>query len=413
MEPIYAVIDLKSFYASCECAARGLDIFSTPLAVCDRSRSVNSIVMSVTPYLKSKYRVPNVCRIQDLPPIKDMVYATPRMAYYIEISAKVVSIFLDFIDEEDLHVYSIDESFLYLSPYLSLYRCTAEELVARIQKRIYDELGLIATAGMGPNMFLAKVCLDNDGKKRPPYRAYWGYEDVPTKLWKLPSLKSVWGISNGISSHLQRIGIRSLEGLAKADTYLLKKEFGVMGLQLKELANGIDHSDIREKYIPQERSLTQGQVLMRDYKASEARLILREMTDDLCVRLRKAKCKAKTVSCFCGYSKNGGFSRQEALTIPNDDNDILFRAILNIFNKHILPYPIRNLGIGFDKLIQTTAQQYSLFESVERQETNRRLFQTIDALNERYGRNTVLRATSLLDASTIRERHQQIGGHKA
>ena len=163
MEEVYAVIDMKSFYASCECAARGLDIFTTALAVCDPSRTENTIVMSVTPYLKTKYGVKNVERMKDLPKIENLIYATPRMEYYVKTSAKVVSIFLDFVSEEDLHVYSIDESFLRLTPYLSLNRCTAEELVQRIQIRIKKELGLVATAGLGPNMFLAKVCLDQEG----------------------------------------------------------------------------------------------------------------------------------------------------------------------------------------------------------------------------------------------------------
>jgi DNA polymerase V len=166
MEPCLAVIDLKSFYASCECSVRHLDIFTTPLVCCDPYRSSSSIVMSATPYLKKKYGIPNVCRRRDLPIVPGMIYAVPRMSFYLKMSAKVVSIFLDYVAEEDLHVYSVDESFLNLGPYLNLYHCTAEELVARIQKTIWEKLGLIATAGIGPNMFLAKIALDNEGKKK-------------------------------------------------------------------------------------------------------------------------------------------------------------------------------------------------------------------------------------------------------
>ena len=416
MEEVYAVIDLKSFYASCECVMRGLDIFSVPLAVCDKSRSANSIVMSVTPYLKKKYKIPNVCRIQDLPEIKDMIYATPRMAQYTKISAEVVSIFLDFIDEEDLHVYSIDESFLHLSPYLKLYECSPEELVRRIQKRIKDELGLVATAGLGPNMFLAKTCLDNEGKKNPPYCSRWGYEDVKTKLWAIPDLTNVWGISTGISTRLKRIGIRSLEALATADTKVLTKEFGVIGLQLHDLANGIDCADIRKPYTPKETSFTQGQVLMKDYSKEEAKLILREMTDDLCVRLRKSDVKTGVVSCYCGYSKasiHPGFSVQAKLDIATDDNDLLYQTVLHLFNQKAIQEPIRYLGIGFGKLSSSKDQQYSLFGSIKAQEKNRKLWQKVDILNEMYGKNAVLRASSLLSYSTIKERHGQIGGHKA
>ena len=247
MEDIYAVIDMKSFYASCECAERGLNPFCTPLVVADPDRSLNTIVMSCTPFLKEKYHCPNVCRISELPPIPDLIIAKPRMRYYLEQSARIVSIFLDFISEEDLHVYSVDESFLRLTPYLSLYRCTAEDIVRRIQCRIQKELRMTATAGLGPNMFLAKVCLDNEGKKKPPFLARWGKEDVETKLWAIHPITKIWGISNGISSHLSRLGIHSLRSLAHADDAMLKKEFGIIGKQLKDLANGIDESKINEK----------------------------------------------------------------------------------------------------------------------------------------------------------------------
>ncbi|MFA6619525.1 MAG: hypothetical protein WCS90_00110 [Bacilli bacterium] len=171
MERVIAVIDLKSFYASCECACRHLDIFTTPLVCCDPYRSASSIVMSATPYLKKKYGIPNVCRRRDLPIVPDMIYAVPRMSYYLQVSAKVVSILLDYVAAEDLHIYSVDESFLNLGPYLDLYHCSPEELVARIQKDIKKKLGLVATAGIGPNVFLAKIALDNEGKKKPPYRS--------------------------------------------------------------------------------------------------------------------------------------------------------------------------------------------------------------------------------------------------
>ena len=182
MERIIAVIDLKSFYASCECACRHLDIFTTPLVCCDPYRSSSSVVMSATPYLKKKYGIPNVCRRRDLPQVPGMIYAVPRMSYYLQMSARVVSIFLDYVADEDLHVYSVDESFLNLGPYLNLYHCSAEELVSSIQKDIKKKLGLVATAGIGPNMFLAKIALDHEGKKKEPFLAHWTEEDIPNKL---------------------------------------------------------------------------------------------------------------------------------------------------------------------------------------------------------------------------------------
>ena len=414
-EKVYAVIDLKSFYAGCECASRGLDPFQTPLVVCDPSRSENTVVMSVTPYLKAKYGVPNVCRMKELPHVENILYATPRMRYYIETSARVVSIFLDFVDEEDLHVYSIDESFLYLTPYLDMYHYSPSELVEQIQKRIEKELHLIATAGMGPNMFLAKTCLDNDGKKKPPYRAYWKQEDVPNTLWKIHPITKIWGISNGISIRLSRLGIRSVEALAKADTRVLVKEFGIIGKQLKNMANGIDESDIREKYEPKENSLSIGQTLCRDYSLEESKRLLLEMNDDLCFRLRMAKKKTSVVSLYVGYSAKvgGGFSRQLTLPIASDDNETIYQNILTLLMRFGENLPIRNLGISFGQVRDYDFSQLNLFDSPEKEEANRRFHLAMDAISIQYGANACLRASSQTESSTIRERHQQIGGHKA
>ena len=416
-QEVYAVIDLKSFYASCECAARGLDLFSTPLVVADKSRSRNSIVMSATPFLKEKYGVPNVCRIGDIPDVPNLIYATPRMSYYVEMSAKVVSLFLNYVAEEDLHVYSIDESFLRLTPYLKLNGCDADTLVSRIQKDIKDRFGLTATCGMGPNMFLAKTCLDNEGKKRPPFRAYWGMEDVKTKLWSISPITKVWGINRGISGHLHRLGIRSLEALAKSSPLLMKKEFGIMGQQLLNLANGIDETDITIKYVPKETSLTQGQVLMRDYTALEAELVLKESVDDLCVRLRKSNQTCSCVSIFVGYSSldhGGGFHHQCALDIPTDDNDELFSCLLSLYRRYVGNRKIRHLSIAFSKLrsYDDPTQMGFLQDAYELKE-KRNLRLALDYIADTYGKNAVLRASSLTGASTIRERHGFIGGHRA
>jgi len=412
---LYCVIDLKSFYASCECATRHLDIFTTPLVVCDPTRGPSTIVMSATPYLKKTYGVPNVCRRRDLPQVSNMILAQPRMAYYVEMSSKVVSIFLDFVDEADLHVYSIDESFLNIGPYLQIAHCTAEQYVAKIQKRIKDELGLVATAGIGPNMFLAKICLDNEGKKRPPYCAHWTMDDVPTKLWSISPITEIWGISDGIERRLRLMGIRSLEALAHAKKEDLEKEFGILGNQLQDLANGIDRTDIRKKYVPKETHLSIGQELCRDYTLSEAKLILREMSDDLCLRLRLLGQKTGEVSLFIAYSAQagGGFAHQMSLTKPTDDNDTIYQAILEIFDRYSEPKPVRSLGIGFGKLGSYDYEQLDVFESSELLSEKKSLHKAIDKIQLAYGRNACLRLSSLTKASTIHERHQQIGGHKA
>lgn len=411
MDRVIAVIDLKSFYASCECACRHLDIFSTPLVCCDPYRSSSSVVMSATPYLKKKYGIPNVCRRRDLPQVPGMIFAVPRMSYYLQMSAKVVSIFLDFVAEEDLHVYSVDESFLNLGPYLNLYHCTPEALVARIQKRIKNKLGLVATAGIGPNMFLAKIALDNEGKKHEPYIAHWDYDDVPTKLWHISPITKIWSIAEGTASHLARIGIRSLYELAHANEDLLFREFGVMGKQLYELANGRDESEIENKYVPKNVSLSLGQTLRRPYYPKEALLILREMVDDLSNRLRSAGFLCQKVSVWASYGERGSFGKQMALPIASDDTTILYDAVKEVFS-YGQELPIRGLSIGFGTLSDPDKEQVSLFLDDSLRQERKALDRSLDAIRNRYGKNSVLRCSSLLEGSTIRTRHEQIGGHK-
>jgi len=333
------------------------------------------------------------------------------MSYYLQVSAKIVSIFLDYVAEEDLHVYSVDESFLNLGPYLNLYHCTPEQIVKRIQATIKTKLGVVATAGIGPNMFLAKIALDNEGKNKEPYLAHWEYKDVPTKLWGISPITKIWGISDGISSHLARIGIRSLYELAHASDDILLKEFGIIGFQLKNLANGIDESDIQQKHVPEGVSLTLGQTLRRDYLPQEATLLLREMNDDLSERLRGEGYLAAKVSVWISYGKRGSFAKQMTLPIATDDSETLYEALREVFFfGEVLP--IRALGICYSRLSRSPNEQISLFLDSETQDKRRSLNTSIDHIKSLYGKNSVLRCSSLLKSSTARIRHEQIGGHK-
>lgn len=410
MEKVIGIIDLKSFYASCECAVRHLDIFKTPLVCCDPYRSESSVVMSVTPYLKEKYGVSNVCRKRDLPSIPGMIYAVPRMSYYLQVSSYVVSIFLKYVSYEDLHVYSVDESFLNLGPYIKMYG-SPERMIQLIQEEIFHRLGLIATAGIGPNMFLAKIALDNEGKKKRPFLARWAYEDVPTKLWKIKPIDKIWSIAEGTKNHLARIGINSLESLAKADSSLLEKEFGVMGLQLKNLANGRDDSDIREKIVPLNPSLSNGQTLRKPLSPNECTLLLREMTDELSIRLRKENYLAGKIGVWASMEK-GSYSKEMTLPYPTDSTKELFRSIQHAFFEKIPYEKIYGLSISFGKLSKKQRVQLSLFEDVFQKEKEERFDNVMDKIRETYGRNAIFRCSALLENSTIRQRHMQIGGHR-
>jgi DNA polymerase V len=412
-DPVIIVIDLKAFYAFVECVDRGLDPLTTPLVVCDNERGPGTIVLSVSPYLKSM-GVPSRCRSFELPKLENMIYAVPRMSLYLAKSAEVVSIFLDYVGEEDLHVYSIDESFLNVSPYLNLYKCTPKELAKRILDTVKTKTGLVCTAGIGPNIFMAKIALDKEAKNAPDRIAEWTMADVPTKLWTIQPLSEIWGISSHMEEKLNALGLKSVGDLANFSKDVLIQKFGIMGEQLHQHANGIDHSDIREKALPKDQSLSIGQTLMRDYDPKELPLIIREMTDDLALRLRLEKKLTSVVHLFVGYSGEGigGFSHQCKLLRPTDDVDEIFGALLHIYEKYIQNHQIRHLGLSFGGLTYLTYEQIDLFVDPEIVDKKRRLQTTLDDIHARFGSNAVLRATALTKPSTAIERHSRIGGHR-
>lgn len=412
---VIAVIDMKSFYSSVECVERGLDPFSTPLAVTDLSRKEASIVLSVTPYLKS-IGVPSVCRRKDLPKhIKNMIYATPRMGLYVKKSAEIVSIFLDFVGLDDVHTYSIDESFLDLTPYLKLYKSTPYELAKKILKRIKDQTGLTATCGLGSNMFLAKVADDIYGKKDPNFIGEIYTNEIKEKLWPIKPLNKIWGISQGYLARLNRIGIYSVKDLATYPKEKLVKLFGVLGEELHNHANGIDETNIREKYIPVNKAISNGQVLMKDYTKKGALLVLKEMNDDLCFRLRENGKKTSVIHLAVGYSLSSedlGFSKELTLSFPTNNNKEIYEGIKYLFDKYTENKPIRRLGISFSHLVNPTFEQLDLFKDYKEYDKENTLYDFIDLIQEKYGKNKLLKLDSKKEDSTIKERHNQIGGHR-
>lgn len=415
MEKWFAVFDLKAFYASVECVERGLDPLTTPLAVTDVERKEATIVLSVSPYLKNM-GVPSRCRRKELPTnIPNMIYATPRMELYVKKSAQVISIMLDYFGIDDIHVYSIDECFIDLTPYLKLYKKTPLELCKMVQKKIFDTMGLITTCGIANNMFLAKIADDKDAKKAEGFIALWTKEDIENKLWKIAPLSELWGISRGYQKRLNELGIYTVYDLAHTSKQMLFDKFGIMGEELWEHANGIDDTNIREKYIPINKNLSLGQVLMKDYKKDDVLLIIREMTDDLASRLRNQDLETSKVHLFIRYtfSQEGGFAHQVDLMRPTSNNDEIFEGLKYLFNTYLPDNAlVRQIGISFTNLTKPTIKQFSIFKNVEDDEHVHNLYLAMDEIQNKYGKNSVLRASSLLKNSTAKERHNQIGGHR-
>ena len=407
-----AVIDLKAFYSYVECLDRGLDPWKTPLVVADKDRGTNTIVLSVSPYLK-KQGVPSRCRIKELPKKFKYVYAVPRMERYLEKSADVVGVLYHFVSEEDVHVYSIDEAFIDLTSYLSYYNKTPLQMVSTIINQIKEETGLQATAGIGDNFFLAKVALDIYAKTAKNGIAKLHSSEIKEKLWPITPLHKVWSIGVRTEAKLNAMNIFTVKDIATSNLDYLKSKFGVMGEQLWRHANGIDDADIHEKYEPKERSFSLGQVLFRDYQKDEAITIIREMIDTLTSRMRNEEKMCNMVSIYIGYSKNlGGFARRATLLSATDDSKIIFDAVIEIYHRYVNDSPIRQIGIYYGGLAPASHQQLSLFEDDKKQTNRHNLQKAVDKLHRKYGNNSVLRASSLLEESTIKERNEYIGGHR-
>jgi len=409
---VIAVIDLKAFYSYVECLDRGLDPWKEPLVVADKDRGTNTIVLSVSPFLK-KQGIPSRCRIKELPKKYKYIYAVPRMERYLEKSAQVIDVLYHFVAEEDVHVYSIDEAFVDLTTYLKYYNKTPLQMVTTIINQIKEETGLQATAGIGDNFFLAKIALDIYAKKERNGIARVSVNDIKEKLWPITPLSKVWSIGPRMELRLNKIGLFTVKDIALSNIDYLRDKFGVIGEQLWRHANGIDEADIHEKYEPKERSLSLSQVLFRDYNQKEAITIIREMVDTLASRMRNENKMTKVVAIYVGYSKNmGGFARRSTLLAPTDDTELLLKAILEIYHMYIKDLPIRTIGINFGGLAESTFQQLNMFEDDKEQIKRRNLQKTMDKLHSKFGKNSVLRASSLLEESTIKERNNFIGGHR-
>ncbi len=408
---VIAVIDLKAFYSYVECLDRGLDPWKEPLVVADKERGTNTIVLSVSPFLK-KQGIPSRCRIKELPKKYKYIYAVPRMERYLEKSAQVIDVLYHFVAKEDVHVYSIDEAFVDLTSYLKYYNKTPLQMVTTIIDEIKEETGLQATAGIGDNFFLAKIALDIYAKKERNGIAKVSVNDIKEKLWPITPLSKVWSIGPRMELRLNKIGLFTMRDIALSNIDYLRDKFGVIGEQLWRHANGIDEADIHEKYEPKERSLSLSQVLFRDYNQKEAVTIIREMVDTLASRMRNENKMTKVVAIYVGYSKNmGGFARRSTLLAPTDDSELLLKAILEIYQMYIKDLPIRTIGLNFGGLLESTYQQLNMFEDDKEQIKRRNLQKTMDKLHDKFGKNSVLRASSLLEESTIKDRNNFIGGH--
>ncbi|WP_306792637.1 Y-family DNA polymerase [Collinsella ureilytica] len=421
----YLCIDLKTFYASVECADRGLDPFTTNLVVADPTRGQSTICLAVSPAMK-RLGVRNRCRVFEIPPSIRYITATPRMQRYMEVSAQIYGIYLEYLSPEDIHVYSVDECFIDASPYHGLYGSDTHQLARMLMDAVLSRTGVSAAAGIGENLFQAKVALDITAKHSPDGIGVLDHARFRSEIWPHRPLTDIWGIGRGIATRLARYHVFDLMSLAALDPAILYREFGVKADLLIAHAHGRESATIKDiqSWQPKASSLMSGQILIRDYSLDEARVVLREMVDTAVLDLVQRRQVAGGISLKAGYtwkgsahhglqspSKAGGSQKLSGHTASFAE---LWPAFLQLFTHRVDPTcPIRRLAIGLYDLAPEAKADINLFTNVRALERERRLAHTVNDVKSRFGKNALLRGTSFRPGATGRERNEQIGGHRA
>lgn len=438
-EKCYLCIDLKSFYASVECADRGWDPFTTKLVVADPERSQTTICLAVSPALKA-LGVPGRCRVFEIPSTIDYFMAPPRMKRYMEVSTHIYSLYLRYVSPQDIHVYSIDECFIDATPYLSLYHMDATTFAKTLTKTVFDETGICATVGIGTNLFLAKVALDITAKHTHDGIGILNETTFKQQVWFHQPITDIWNIGPGIARRLAKYGVHDLAGVCAMEEKTLYKEFGVNAEYLIDHAWGQEPCTIAQihSYVPEGHSLMNGQVLPCDYTLEETRMVMHEMLDASVLELVQKGLVAESISLSIGYAcpKIGAniedLDAYNSFTPPThrrfyahtggtrkigrrtNSARVLkehFEALFNETTNNALP--IRRISIGFGGLLPEKYATTTLFDDVEAESKERRRQEAIIAVREKFGKNAMLKGTSLQEKATARERNNQIGGHRA
>ncbi|MGI6230518.1 MAG: DNA repair protein [Tractidigestivibacter sp.] len=417
----YLCIDMKSFYASVECVDRGLDPLTADLVVADPTRGDGTLCLAVSPHLKAQ-GVSGRARVYQIPSRLTYTKAMPRMRRYMEASADVYQTYLRWVSAQDVHAYSCDEAFLDVGPYLRYYGCSAEELAGRIIADVHERTGLVATAGVGTNLFLCKVACDIVAKHAPNFIGQLDGASFRRRVWHHRPITDIWGVGPGIARRLlARFGVRDLEGVCHIPWEDLRREFGTNARHLADHARGIETTTLAQikEYQPATSSISNGQVLMRDYEEDEALVVALEMLDESALELTRRGMLASSVSAWMAWShangRNGsGVGGQITLPEPTDSRDQLAQAVSSILKARMgSGLKVRRVGIGLGGLVPERGSQPTLFCNEEAREKDRRLQRAVLAARGRFGNTAVMRGRSLTQAGTGFERNLQIGGHHA
>ena len=461
MQRYYICIDLKSFYASVECAERGLDPMSTNLVVADPERSDKTICLAVSPSMKA-LGVHNRCRVFEIPKSIKYIMAVPRMQKYIDYSAEIYGIYLRYISPEDIHVYSIDESFIDVTPYLNKYRKNPKEMAEWFMGLIWDEVGIRATAGVGTNLYVTKIAHDIISKHAPDFIGVLDEESYREKLWDHQPLTDFWRIGPGTARTLAQLGIYTMRQIAMFDEDTLYRKFGIDAELLIDHAWGRETTTMADikSYTPDTKSLSQGQVLMRDYSFDEGRVVIREMAEQLALDLVEKSLLTESVTIYAGYSNAlnvrhaGGTAK---MPVPTNSASMLTSGVLEVYDSIInRDYPIRRFYVYCNNVTPDTGeQQLSLFDqspgrayrgqalsgtserafqgqalsgtsgisgisaesgvtdSESVRDTDRKIQTAMVDIKKKFGKNAIFKSADLQECATQLERNMQIGGHKS
>lgn len=493
-EKIYIAIDLKSFYASVECIQRDLDPMTTHLVVADPSRTEKTICLAVSPALKSfgvpgrprlfevvqKVKEINLQRRQKAPGRQftgstwldrelknhpelslDYIVAPPRMGLYMETSTRIYQIYLKYIAPEDIHVYSIDEVFLDVTNYLNTYKLTPRELAMKIILDVFYTTGITATAGIGTNLYLAKVAMDIEAKHIPADRngvRIAGLDEMSYRrsLWTHRPLTDFWRVGPGYAKKLEAHGLYTMGDIARcslgkdSDFYnenLLYKLFGVNAELLIDHAWGYEPCTIAQikAYKPSSNSIGSGQVLPCAYDYGKARLVIREMVDLLSLDLVDKGLLTDQIVMTVGYDiDNKRYQGETSIDrygrkIPKHAHGTanlsrmtastkqITQAAMELYDRIIDPnLLIRRMYISANHVLPETEvmknapmEQLDLFQEPAAQEAEetalereRRMQEAMLAIKRKYGKNAILKGMNLAQGATARERNGMTGGHK-
>ncbi len=435
----YLCIDLKSFYASVECVERGLDPMTTNLVVADPERGTGTICLAVSPSMKA-LGVSNRCRVFQIPANLKYITAPPRMQLYIDYSARIYEIYLKYIAKEDIHVYSIDEAFLDVTNYLELYRTTAAELGKRIMDDIKKEIGVVATCGIGTNLYLAKVALDITAKHSKDFIGYLDRELYQNTLWNHRPLTDFWRLGPGLARRLESVGIFTMGDVAQADEKLLHRLLGIDAEYLIDHAFGREPVTMEEikSYKARTNCLSSGQVLMQEYNYEDGLIIVKEMTDLLCLDLVEKNLVTNSISLYVGYAKSkeerknnypgempelpgerseipsGSVNSSYTLPVTTNSVRIITKHMTELYQRMVNPnIPIKRFNISFNNLLDEAYEQYDLFTNPAEPEKDRKIQTAVLDIKKKFGKNAIIKGMDLQQNATTMERNCQIGGHKS